>query len=100
MTSGNGRTWLIPWLAALVASCTVMIPFNGDAAAGKSLWPLYEQSLTGAKYVDLTHTVAEQVRRGDDVERRCPLQQPIGHQIDADQLGFCAASRKSSPCCV
>jgi hypothetical protein len=46
MTSGKGRTWLIPWLTALAAACTVMMPFNSEAAEGKSLWPVYEQSLT------------------------------------------------------
>ena len=57
MASGKGRIWLISWLAALVAACTVMMPFNSDAAEGKSLWPVYDEALKGAKYVDLTHTI-------------------------------------------
>jgi len=57
MTSGKARIWLVPRLAALVAACTVMMPFVSDAAEGKSLWPVYEQALKGAKYVDLTHTI-------------------------------------------
>ena len=57
MTSGKARIWLIPRLAALVAACAVMMPFVSDAAEGKSLWPVYEQALKGAKYVDLTHTI-------------------------------------------
>ena len=61
MASGKGRTWLIPWLAAFVAVCTVMTPFNSDAAEGKSLWPVYEQALKGAKYVDLTHTITPNI---------------------------------------
>jgi hypothetical protein len=61
MRSGKGRIWLVPWLAALVAVCTVMMPFNGDAAEGKSLWPVYEQALKGAKYVDLTHTITPNI---------------------------------------
>src|SRR5207342_1749185 len=31
--------------------------FSVDAAEGKSLWPVYESALKGAKYVDLTHTI-------------------------------------------
>src|SRR4029077_10959710 len=57
MTSGKARIWLIPRLAALVAACAVMMPFVSDAAEGKSLWPVYEQALKGANYVDLTHTI-------------------------------------------
>jgi hypothetical protein len=36
MASGKGRIWLISWLAALVAACTVMMPFNSDAAEGRA----------------------------------------------------------------
>jgi kynurenine formamidase len=31
--------------------------FHVGAAEGKSLWPVYESALKGAKYVDLTHTI-------------------------------------------
>src|SRR5215468_2420757 len=61
MTSRKGRVWLIPWLAAFVAACAVTMPFNGEAAEGKSLWPVYEQALKGAKYVDLTHTITPNI---------------------------------------
>jgi hypothetical protein len=61
MTSRKGRVWLIPWLAAFVAACAVMMPFNDEAAEGKSLWPVYEQALKGAKYVDLTHTITPNI---------------------------------------
>src|SRR5262245_29372088 len=61
MTSRKWRVWLIPWLAAFVAACAVMMPFNGEATEGKSLWPLYEQALKGAKYVDLTHTITPNI---------------------------------------
>src|SRR6476659_4296772 len=57
MASGKRQTGLILSLAAFVAVCTLMISFASDAAEGKSLWPIYEQTLKGAKYVDLTHTI-------------------------------------------
>ncbi|HEX6830288.1 MAG TPA: cyclase family protein [Methyloceanibacter sp.] len=38
-----------------------MLPFVSDAAEGKSLWPVYEQTLKGAKYVDLTHTITPNI---------------------------------------
>jgi kynurenine formamidase len=44
-------------LAALVAMCGAMATFDANAAEGTSLWPVYEQALKGAKYVDLTHTI-------------------------------------------
>ena len=49
MTSDKGRTWLISWLTALVTVCAAMTPFASDAAEGKSLWPVYESALKGAK---------------------------------------------------
>ena len=38
-----------------------MMPFNSEAAEGKSLWPVYEQALKGAKYVDLTHMITPNI---------------------------------------
>jgi kynurenine formamidase len=57
MASGKRQGGLISTLAAVVTVCTVMTPFSVDAAEGKSLWPVYESALKGAKYVDLTHTI-------------------------------------------
>ena len=57
MASGKARTSLIAWLGVLVAVCMFMAPFTSDAAESKSLWPIYEQALKGARYVDLTHTI-------------------------------------------
>jgi hypothetical protein len=37
------------------------MPRNGDAAEDKSLWGVYEQSLKGAKYVDLTHRITPKI---------------------------------------
>jgi hypothetical protein len=61
MTSGHRQTGLISLLAVLVTVSTVMTPFNSEAAEGKSLWPVYEQALKGAKYVDLTHTITPNI---------------------------------------
>lgn len=61
MTSGNGQSWLIPSLAAVLFIGTVMLPSNGDAAESNSLWGVYESALKGAKYVDLTHTVTPNI---------------------------------------
>ena len=36
-------------------------PSAGRAAEGDGLWPVYEQSLKGAKYVDLTHTITPKI---------------------------------------
>jgi kynurenine formamidase len=44
-------------LAALMAVCVTMMPGSSNAADDTSLWSVYEQSLKGAKYVDLTHTI-------------------------------------------
>jgi kynurenine formamidase len=57
MASSKGRARLIAWSVALVAVCTAATPFSVNAAESKSLWPIYEQALKGAKYVDLTHTI-------------------------------------------
>jgi hypothetical protein len=61
MTSSKARTWLIAWLGAVVAVCMATAPLSVDAAEGKSLWPVYEQALKGAKYVDLTHTITPNI---------------------------------------
>ena len=39
----------------------IMVPDAGRAAEGDGLWPVYEQSLKGAKYVDLTHTITPKI---------------------------------------
>src|SRR6476659_8848000 len=61
MASGKRQTGLVASLASLVAVCTVMTSFASDAAQGKSLWPVYESALKGAKYVDLTHTITPDI---------------------------------------
>ena len=61
MASGKTQTGLVASLTALVAVCMVMTPFNSEAAEGKSLWPVYEQALKRAKYVDLTHTITPNI---------------------------------------
>ncbi len=61
MMSGNGQIWRFSWLAALVALSAATIPFDVDAAESTSLWPVYEQVLKGAKYVDLTHTITPSI---------------------------------------
>jgi kynurenine formamidase len=59
MASGKVGTWLIA-LAILVAMCAAA-PLGIEAAESKSLWPVYEQALKGAKYVDLTHTITPNI---------------------------------------
>jgi len=61
MASGKRQTGLVASLAALVAVCTLMTSFASDAAEGKSLWPVYESALKGARYVDLTHTITPNI---------------------------------------
>jgi len=61
MTSRKGRTRLSASLGALVAVWMAATPFSVDPAEGKSLWPVYEQALKGAKYVDLTHTITPNI---------------------------------------
>ena len=61
MTSRKGRTRLSASLGALAAVCMATTPFSVDAAEGKSLWPVYESALKGAKYVDLTHTITPNI---------------------------------------
>jgi kynurenine formamidase len=57
MASGRARRSVASWLAAFAAVCVAATPFHVSAAEGKSLWPVYESALKGAKYVDLTHTI-------------------------------------------
>ena len=38
-----------------------MLPRIAAAADSEGLWPVYEQALKGAKYVDLTHTIAPNI---------------------------------------
>ncbi|MGD9501461.1 MAG: cyclase family protein [Methyloceanibacter sp.] len=58
---------LIGRFGALVAAAVpltalfFMGPEAGRAAEGDGLWPVYEQSLKGAKYVDLTHTITPHI---------------------------------------
>lgn len=47
--------------AVLLAVPAFMVPQAGRAAEGDGLWPVYEQSLKGAKYVDLTHTITPHI---------------------------------------
>ena len=48
-------------LAAILFVFAAMLPRDGRAAEDKSLWQVYEQSLKGAKYVDLTHTITPKI---------------------------------------
>jgi kynurenine formamidase len=61
----NRRTWLarsgLVSLAGMMGfdltDCSEPQPRTDKTADATSLWPVYEQSLKGAKYVDLTHKV-------------------------------------------
>jgi kynurenine formamidase len=57
MASGRARRSVASWLAVFASVCVAATPFHVGAAEGKSLWPVYESALKGAKYVDLTHTI-------------------------------------------
>jgi kynurenine formamidase len=57
MAIAKWRSGLIASVATIAAACAVMMPGCGNAADDTSLWSVYEQSLKGAKYVDLTHTI-------------------------------------------
>jgi kynurenine formamidase len=57
MASGRARRSVASWLAVFASVCVAATPFHAGAAEGKSLWPVYESALKGAKYVDLTHTI-------------------------------------------
>jgi kynurenine formamidase len=48
-------------LAAIAFACAVLMPGKTKAADNKGLWPVYEQALKGAKYVDLTHTITPHI---------------------------------------
>jgi kynurenine formamidase len=43
--------------AGLAAAVLIAIAASPSKPAPASLWQVYEQSLKGAKYVDLTHTI-------------------------------------------
>jgi kynurenine formamidase len=47
--------------AVLAAVLAMMLSQGGNAAAGEGLWGVYEQTLKGAKYVDLTHTITPKI---------------------------------------
>ena len=62
MAAGKGQSGLVASLAAIVFACTAMMSVASNAADdNKSLWSVYEQSLKGAKYVDLTHTITPNI---------------------------------------
>lgn len=62
MAIGKRQSRLVASLAAIVLTCVVVMPCKGSAADDdKSLWSVYEQSLKGAKYVDLTHTITPKI---------------------------------------
>ena len=48
-------------IAAALAAALVAVGAGGASAAAPSLWQLYDQSLTGARYVDLTHTITPSI---------------------------------------
>jgi kynurenine formamidase len=52
---------LVATLAAITVIDAIAMPGNGNAADDTSLWSIYEQSLKGAKYVDLTHTITPHI---------------------------------------
>jgi kynurenine formamidase len=51
---------LIAWTALWLSACERQSATSAGAAA-PGLWPLYEQSLKNAKYIDLTHTVTPSI---------------------------------------
>src|SRR5262245_2793414 len=56
---GKSRSILV--LAVPLTVLAILAPGAGRAAEGDGLWPVYEQSLKGAKYVDLTHTITPKI---------------------------------------
>ena len=52
----RGKSRSILAVAVPLTVLAIVAPGAGRAAEGDGLWPVYEQSLKGAKYVDLTHT--------------------------------------------
>ena len=48
-------------LVVIIFVLSVLLPLDGNAAEDNSLWQVYEQSLKGAKYVDLTHTITPKI---------------------------------------
>jgi kynurenine formamidase len=61
MAWGNAEWRPIASLTGLVIICALTLPGDGDAAEGDGLWRVYEQTLKGAKYVDLTHTITPNI---------------------------------------
>ena len=62
MALGNVRSGLVASVAAIAVVCVLAIPGKSNAAdVDKSLWTVYDQSLKGAKYVDLTHTITPNI---------------------------------------
>lgn len=55
------RSVLVAALAAIAAGGLMGVPSRGHAEDDKGLWPVYEQALKGAKYVDLTHTITPNI---------------------------------------
>jgi kynurenine formamidase len=56
-----GKSRSILAVAVPLTVLAMMAPGAGSAAEGEGLWPVYEQSLKGAKYVDLTHTITPKI---------------------------------------
>jgi kynurenine formamidase len=48
-------------IAAALAAALAAVGAGGASAAAPSLWQLYDQSLKGARYVDLTHTITPSI---------------------------------------
>jgi kynurenine formamidase len=61
MAIAKWRSGLIASVATITAACAVMMPGCGNAAGDTRLWSVYEQSIKGAKYVDLTHTITPHI---------------------------------------
>jgi kynurenine formamidase len=50
-----------PRAAIVIAGLAGAVVLPNAALSATSLWPVYEQSLKGAKYIDLTHTVGPHI---------------------------------------
>ncbi len=61
MASAKHPGLLVASLAAIALICAALMPCRGNAADDRGLWSVYEQSLKGAKYVDLTHTITPKI---------------------------------------
>ena len=61
MARDRGQSAPSASLVVIIFVLSVLLPLDGNAAEDNSLWQVYEQSLKGAKYVDLTHTITPKI---------------------------------------